>query len=163
LQKRQPNPLRVLNQYTFVGREESTSSFIKFAQRLLSVSANSASCERLFSVLGNILTKLRNRTGNSTLTDLGEAKLHICDEHIAAGTKSRLKRQFAAKKTRSGELESQASATAMTTGATQHLNVDAIIDSAYFTMTIHVCSHLEFQQLLANQYSLPKPPKQCNQ
>ena len=50
---------------------------IKLAKRILSFTANSASCERLFSVFGNTLTKLRNRTGTKTLHNLAEIKLHI--------------------------------------------------------------------------------------
>jgi len=72
------------------------SPFLAFARRLLSISANSASCERLFSIFGNILTKLRNRTGNTTLLDLATVKMNLCNEHIQLGTKSRLKRNFGA-------------------------------------------------------------------
>ena len=73
----------MLDKFVPAGRAEDTSPFIIFARRLLSVSANSASCERLFSIFGNILTKLRNRTGNTVLTDLAEVKMHIRDEHLA--------------------------------------------------------------------------------
>jgi len=86
----------VLDKFVPAGRVEDTSPFIIFARRLLSVSANSASCERLFSILGNILTKTRNRTGNTVLTDLAEVKMHIRDEHLALSTKSCLKRRFGA-------------------------------------------------------------------
>jgi hypothetical protein len=96
LQKEQPDPLSVLDKFVPVGRVEDTSPFIIFARRLLSVSANSASCERLFSILGNILTKTRNRIGNTVLTDLAEVKMHIRDEHLASSTKSRLKHRFGA-------------------------------------------------------------------
>jgi hypothetical protein len=71
--------------------------FFTFARRLLSVSANSASCERLFSVFGNVLTKLRNRTGNSVIVDLSEVKMHVHDEHInGCETRGRLKQCFEA-------------------------------------------------------------------
>ncbi|CDO74573.1 hypothetical protein BN946_scf184771.g9 [Trametes cinnabarina] len=63
------------------------------ACHLLSVCANSASCERLFSVFGQLLTKLRNRLGTDTLTGLTELKMHLRDEYARAqGMKERLKR-----------------------------------------------------------------------
>lgn len=67
------------------------------ATHVLSISANSASCERLFSVFGNTLTKLRNRLGTSTLTALTEIKMHIRDEHVRKRAGDRLKRQFVAR------------------------------------------------------------------
>jgi len=67
----------------------------RLAYHILSICPNSASCERLFSVFGNTLTKLRNRLGNETLTSLAELKMHIRDEHLRAGeTKERMKRFF---------------------------------------------------------------------
>ena len=68
--------------------------FIAFACRLLSVSANSASCKRLFSTFGNILTKLRTRLTNKNLTALAEVKIHVRNEYLKPEKKSRLKRQF---------------------------------------------------------------------
>ncbi|PPQ82992.1 hypothetical protein CVT25_005295 [Psilocybe cyanescens] len=96
--KRQPDPLRVLNSFSLIdsSRPQQESPFISFARQILSVSANSASCERLFSLFGQIVTKLRNRTGNSVLLDLSEVKMHVRDDHIAAGSKTRLKRHFSA-------------------------------------------------------------------
>ncbi|KJA22371.1 hypothetical protein HYPSUDRAFT_1084456, partial [Hypholoma sublateritium FD-334 SS-4] len=94
--REQVDPLDTLSSFSIPGRPDLDSPFMLFARRLLSVSANSASCERLFSVFGTILTKLRNRTGNTTLTNLSEIKMHIRDEHNAKGGKSRLKRQFQA-------------------------------------------------------------------
>lgn len=55
---------------------------MKFARRVLSISANSASCERLFSVYGNILTKHRSRLLVKNLTNNAELKMHIRDEHL---------------------------------------------------------------------------------
>ena len=67
----------------------------RLAYRLLSVCANSASCERLFSTFGLILTKLRSRMGNKLLLSLAELKLHIRDEHCCSReVKERLKRHF---------------------------------------------------------------------
>jgi hypothetical protein len=51
--------------------------FTDLACRILSVCTNSASCERLFSMFGNILTKLRNRLHPGLVQQLAELKLHI--------------------------------------------------------------------------------------
>lgn len=67
---------------------------IRLAKRILSISANSASCERLFSIFGNTLTKLRNRLGTDTLTNLAELKMFLRDQHLRRGTKKRLKNIF---------------------------------------------------------------------
>ncbi|KAJ7921017.1 hypothetical protein B0H13DRAFT_1496113, partial [Mycena leptocephala] len=57
------------------------------------ICANSASCERLFSVFGAILTKLRNRLRTKTLTNVAELKMLVRDEHLRdSKAKSRLKR-----------------------------------------------------------------------
>jgi len=73
----------------------SLPPLFKLANHILSICPNSASCERLFSVFGNTLTKLRNRLGHQTLTSLAELKMHIRDEHLRAGeTKKRMKRFF---------------------------------------------------------------------
>lgn len=68
--------------------------FIRLAKRILSISANSASCERLFSIFGNTLTKLRNRLGTNTLTNLAELKMFLRDQHLQRDTKKRLKNIF---------------------------------------------------------------------
>ncbi|KAJ3713958.1 ribonuclease H-like domain-containing protein [Lentinula raphanica] len=52
------------------------------------------SCERLFSIFGNTLTKLRNKLGSKTLTMLAGLKMHIRDEHLAKEESKRLKRHF---------------------------------------------------------------------
>lgn len=80
------------DEFCFVGREPPP--FIHLAKHVLSISANSASCERLFSVFGNILTKLRNRLGTNNMVVLAELKMHIRDEHAHKQTKKRLKRVF---------------------------------------------------------------------
>lgn len=72
---------------------EEHSPFCRFAIHLLSISANSASCERLFSVYGNILTKLRNRMYPKVLTGIGEVKLNVCSEHVRKGTKGTLRKR----------------------------------------------------------------------
>jgi hypothetical protein len=70
-------------------------AFVKFAKRLLQISANSASCERLFSIFGSTMTKLRNRLSDNMLKSLAELKMLIRDEHRKSElTKSRLQRHF---------------------------------------------------------------------
>jgi hypothetical protein len=87
------DPLEVYRDLSF--SSEPHSPFHRLAARLLSVSANSATCERLFSVFGNTLTKLRNRMGTSTLSSIAELKMHVRNEHRLASTKTRMKRMFA--------------------------------------------------------------------
>lgn len=83
--------------FSFAG--QPPSPFLRLARRLLSICANSATCERLWSVFGATLTKLRNRLGVDTLTALSELKMHIRDEHLRKDTKTRLKRRFATRST----------------------------------------------------------------
>ncbi len=65
----------------------------RLARRLLSVCANSATCERLFSLFGQLLTKLRNRMSTKTLVELAELKMHLRDEYAKdAEMKARLRR-----------------------------------------------------------------------
>jgi hypothetical protein len=54
----------------------------QLARRILSICANSASCERLFSMFGLILTRLRSRLWGKAMTDLAELRLHLRDEHV---------------------------------------------------------------------------------
>lgn len=73
--------------------EGSLTPLQSLAKRLLSVCANSASCERLFSMFGLILTRLRSRLRPRALTDLAELRMHLRDEHVRYGkVKERLKR-----------------------------------------------------------------------
>ncbi|KAG1893565.1 uncharacterized protein F5891DRAFT_962744 [Suillus fuscotomentosus] len=65
------------------------------AQRLLSICPNSASCERLFSMFGAILTKWRNRLSTETLTLLAELKMYVHEEHVRNDVvKKRLQRRY---------------------------------------------------------------------
>jgi hypothetical protein len=85
--------MNIFRAFVFPGKPEPP--LISFASCLLSVSANSASCERLFSVFSATLTKLRNRLGVSVLTELTELKMHIRDGHLHDQTaRSQLKRSF---------------------------------------------------------------------
>jgi hypothetical protein len=63
------------------------------AQHIFSICANSASCERLFSLFGLILTKLRSRLALEKMLDLAELRLHLRDEYMRRGSvKDRLRR-----------------------------------------------------------------------
>jgi hypothetical protein len=65
------------------------------ARHILSICPNSASVERLWSVFGTILTKLRTRLGNAALLNLAELKLYLREEHMRArSVQTRLKRSF---------------------------------------------------------------------
>jgi len=62
------------------------------AQRIFSICANSA-CERLFSLFGLILSKLRSRLALEKMLDLAELRLHLRDEYMRRGSvKDRLHR-----------------------------------------------------------------------
>lgn len=84
---------------SFILARQPDPPFIMLARRLFSVSANSVSCERLFSVFGNTLTKLRNRLGTNTMCALAELKMFIKDEHRRSESlKKRVKRHFGDRK-----------------------------------------------------------------
>jgi hypothetical protein len=79
--------------YFKVGGQDT--EFGAFARRVLSISANSASCERLFSVYGSILTKYRSRLLLKNLMLNAELKMHTRDENIRdKEIRDRLKRRF---------------------------------------------------------------------
>lgn len=58
----------------------------KLARRILLVCANSALCERLFSMFGLTLTCHRSWLQTTALTNLAELRMHLCDEHLHNGT-----------------------------------------------------------------------------
>ena len=87
-----PDPLSIFVDFSFAG--QPPTPFIRLARRILTICANSATCERLWSVFGMTLTKLRNRLGLGTLTSLSELKMHIRDEHMQKETKTRMKHMF---------------------------------------------------------------------
>jgi hypothetical protein len=77
------------------GDHDNDYPLVKFAGRLLSISVNSASCERLFSIFGTTLTKVRNCLSDQTLKSLAELKMFVRDEHReSAAARTRIKRQF---------------------------------------------------------------------
>ncbi|CAA7262560.1 unnamed protein product [Cyclocybe aegerita] len=94
LKRRQPDPIKVLEGFCLP--HCTPPIFITFCHQLLSVSANLASCEHLFSIFGNILTKLRTRLSKQTLIDLSEVKMDVCNVYIRCldKVKTHLKRHF---------------------------------------------------------------------
>ncbi|OAX31908.1 hypothetical protein K503DRAFT_777183, partial [Rhizopogon vinicolor AM-OR11-026] len=56
------------------------------AFRIFSICANSASCERLFSLFGLILSKLRSCLVFEKMLDLAELRLHLRDEYMLRGS-----------------------------------------------------------------------------
>ncbi|CAE6454793.1 unnamed protein product [Rhizoctonia solani] len=65
------------------------------AIHVLSIVANSAGCERLFSEMGHIHTKRRNRLGYQKVFDTAVVRMDLKRKHADEGrTRSRLKRQF---------------------------------------------------------------------
>lgn len=70
-------------------------SLSKLAIHLLSFVPNSAAPERMFSSMGDIKTKKRNRLGVQKLRDTAFVKSEIRREHVANGVaRHRLKRHF---------------------------------------------------------------------
>ncbi|KAF4622376.1 hypothetical protein D9613_009287 [Agrocybe pediades] len=75
-----PDPFDVYRDITLP--KVQPSPFITLAYHILSICPNSASCERLFSLFGLILTKLRTRMSKTVLVNLAELKMHIRDEYV---------------------------------------------------------------------------------
>ncbi|KAF9647431.1 hypothetical protein BDM02DRAFT_3098174 [Thelephora ganbajun] len=98
----QDEPLEIYQDLSFSSKPHSP--FHRLAAHLLSICANSTSCERLFSTFENTLTEPQNRTGTSTLSSIAELKMHVLNEHRLSSTKTRMKHMFAARsKTASAE------------------------------------------------------------
>ncbi|KAF7776812.1 hypothetical protein Agabi119p4_5205 [Agaricus bisporus var. burnettii] len=74
-----PHPVNIYNHIGFTNTAET--AFTTFAKHILNISANSASCERLFSSFGTILTRLRNRLLPSNMVNIAELAAQIRDEH----------------------------------------------------------------------------------
>ncbi|KAI5827869.1 hypothetical protein K523DRAFT_278015, partial [Schizophyllum commune Tattone D] len=103
--KEAPDPMRIWD--ALVYGEGQDRPLVKLAQLLLSICCNSASCERLFSVFGTILTKSRSRMGTKTLEALAELRLYIRDrEKRDQSARERLKEHYSAQKRRAHDLAS---------------------------------------------------------
>jgi hypothetical protein len=88
-QGKQPDPRRYYFDTSVPGHTKPPLH--RLALHLFAICPNSASCERLFSTFGLILTKLRTRLGTAKLMDLAELKMHIRDEYIRSGRKKELR------------------------------------------------------------------------
>ena len=77
------------------GVHEGRNLLVKIAIRILSIIANSAGCERLFSQMGIVHTKLRNRLRLEQVRKIVVLKTAIQDTHRTEGiNKKRRKRQY---------------------------------------------------------------------
>ncbi|KZT35654.1 hypothetical protein SISSUDRAFT_1121458 [Sistotremastrum suecicum HHB10207 ss-3] len=101
-----PDALHVLGLFT-PPDNSAVPPIVRLGLHVLSIGANSATCERLFSVFGNTLTKIRNRMSKDLLQNLAELKLHVRDQHLQkkTTTKSRLHRHFGKPKSSGGNVE----------------------------------------------------------
>ncbi|KAH9029946.1 ribonuclease H-like domain-containing protein [Lactarius pseudohatsudake] len=87
------NPLEVWEAMSHP--DHQPTPLAQLARRILSICPNSASVERLWSVFGTILTRLRTQLGNKALLDIAELKLYLREEHLRArSVQTRLKRSF---------------------------------------------------------------------
>jgi hypothetical protein len=84
------------------------SSLQKISRHLFSICANSASCERLFSMFGITLTRLRSRLRPQAMINLAELQMHLRDEHNRSGVvNERLKRAITSHSNSTQPLEQQ--------------------------------------------------------
>ncbi|KAJ3008701.1 hypothetical protein NUW54_g3057 [Trametes sanguinea] len=88
------NPVRVWTDIMIHDLDIANFPLHRLAIHILSICPTSANCERLFSVLGWIMTKLCTRLGHTTLINLAELLLHLRDEHVRKNVKIRLRRHF---------------------------------------------------------------------
>ncbi|KAF6748208.1 hypothetical protein DFP72DRAFT_820612, partial [Ephemerocybe angulata] len=103
---REPDPMNIYQAISAAGAPDTP--LIRLARHLFSAGTNSASCERLFSAFGNILTKLRNRLGVVNMQNITELKMRVNDGHRNdKDTQTRLKRHFVADKPLRCALSSQ--------------------------------------------------------
>jgi hypothetical protein len=119
------DPLCLYNNISIAG--DTPTLLVRLACRLLAICPNSASCERLFSTFGLILTKFRNCLGTQNLLDLAELKMHICDKHVRNKTKEKIhKRGFGVHVEAHNHMSDQSNAQAATpvTTISQYLMSD---------------------------------------
>ncbi|KZV72990.1 hypothetical protein PENSPDRAFT_627883 [Peniophora sp. CONT] len=87
------DPIDVWNASQHPGQE--LTPLAKLATRILSVCTNSAGCERLFSLLGRLLSKYRASMGTKAMLDTAELNMHLHHEHVQRGTaRQRVSRQL---------------------------------------------------------------------
>ena len=69
----------------------------RLAIHVLSICPNSANCERLFSILGFIMSDYRTRLTISNLMNIAELRMHLRDKWSRKETKARLKQHLGEK------------------------------------------------------------------
>ncbi|KAF8671798.1 hypothetical protein RHS04_08128 [Rhizoctonia solani] len=99
MHKRAGKPLNMINVWSGLLAYETPNSgrhqLAHLAIHVLSIVANSAGCERLFSEMGHIHTKRRNQLGYQKVFDTAVVRMDLKRKHADEGqTRSRLKRQF---------------------------------------------------------------------
>ncbi|KAJ2977735.1 hypothetical protein NUW54_g11382 [Trametes sanguinea] len=104
-----PDPVRVWKDIIIYDADLTRYPLHRLAIHILSICPTSANCERLFSILGLIMTKLRNRLGHETLMNLAELLLHLRDEHVRRNVKARLRRHFGDQAAKQSQAESSTS------------------------------------------------------
>ena len=77
--KQAPDPVDVYDDYKY-GQDDHF--IFQLGRKLLSITANSASCERLFSKYGVILSKCQSRLLKDHMMQRAQLKAHIHDEHL---------------------------------------------------------------------------------
>ena len=68
-----------------LAHRNGATGLAQLAVRILSVVPNSAGCERIFSIFGNIHTKIRNRLHPPLVHKSGLARLYLQRDHAAQG------------------------------------------------------------------------------
>lgn len=96
--KQAPNPVDVYDDYKY-GQDDHF--IFQLGRKLLSVTANSASCERLFSEYGVILSKRQSRLLKDHMMQRAQLKAQIRDEHLRDDSmRKRAKQHFSSIKDR---------------------------------------------------------------
>ncbi|PPQ94510.1 hypothetical protein CVT25_014164 [Psilocybe cyanescens] len=107
--KQSPDPMRIYDDMSV--QDEEMTPITKLSLHILAICPNSASCERLFSSFGLILTKICNWLKKTTLLDLAELKMHLRDEYLCDNVKNMVQEQHF------GTVQPQAESTQQTQAA----------------------------------------------
>lgn len=119
------------------------ATLVKLAMRIFSVCTNSASCERLFSSFGDILTKKRTRLSAKNLASLAELKIHLQEEEARMGTKKYRSTQYinAVKQRKQEEMQAEESREASASAGSALEDNSSEVDNQPVSL---------FQQIIAN-------------
>lgn len=88
------DPVKVWD-HTAPAASMQAGPLLTLARRIFAICPNSAACERLFSLFGNLLTKLRSRLAMGTMVNLAELKMNVRDEVLRedSNAKKKVKKQ----------------------------------------------------------------------